>query len=144
MIMNTRHLVADPNYSSAINLIPIEFNSNKNVTRAWHDYIGQVRYKPTEANRGEHDNMIAAKQTTLIYQIMRSLGFNLSETDIQTSAYVSEGAIIRDNMYLASLHAHSRIANTLEKQTSFVEGATVGRQPREKGPPKRGLKKRLK
>ncbi len=123
MIMNTRHMPSDSNYNIAINLIPIEFNDNKNVMEAWRGYIEQVRYKPSEAKKNEHEQMMLAKQTTMIYQMLHSLGFKLSETDIQTSAYASEGSIFRDGMYLESLHAQTRIAKTLEEQFAYVREA---------------------
>lgn len=121
MLINTRHLPGDPLYSTAINLIPIEFNRDRKVMSSWNDYINHVRIKPSSENAQAHNILIVAKQTSLIFHMMKSLGFNLSETDIQTSAYASEGSIIRDNLYLDSLNATKRIADALELQTSFIQ-----------------------
>jgi hypothetical protein len=123
MILNTRHLPADPSYNAAINLIPVEFNNDEKVMSAWKDYISHVRFKPSDENKSGHDTLTIAKQTTMIFQLMKNLGFNLSETEIQTSAYASEGSIIRDNLYLASLHANVRIADALERQTTTVQNS---------------------
>jgi hypothetical protein len=123
MILNTRHLPADPSYNAAINLIPIEFNNDKKVMLTWKEYISHVRFKPSDENKNGHDSLTIAKQTTMIFQLMKNLGFNLSETEIQTSAYASEGSIIRDNMYLASLHANVRIADALENQAKTVQNS---------------------
>ena len=103
MIMDTRHLPADSRYNTAINLIPVEFNHNEPVMSAWKKYIDHVRYQPSEANKSEHDQQTKSKQTKLIYQLMKTMGFSLSETDIEASPYFSEGAAFRDNLYLTSL-----------------------------------------
>ena len=123
MILNTRHLPADPSYNAAINLIPVEFNNDKKVMSTWKDYISHVRVKPSDENKNGHDIFTIAKQTTMIFQLMKNLGFHLSETEIQTSAYASEGSIIRDNLYLDSLRANVRIADALERQATTVQNS---------------------
>ena len=123
MILNTRHLPADPSYNAAINLIPVEFNNDKKVMSTWKDYISHVRFRPSDENKNEHDRFTTAKQTTMIFQLMKNLGFHLSETEIQTSAYASEGSIIRDNLYLDSLRANVRIADALERQATTVQNS---------------------
>jgi hypothetical protein len=122
MLLNTRNMPGDAAYSVAINLIPVEFNKMKKVMRAWTDYIEAVRFRPTKENKEGHNVLLKAKQTALIFQIMQSLGFDLSETDIQTSAYISEGYIHRDNMYLDSLQAMCDIANEIKTQNKFLRG----------------------
>jgi hypothetical protein len=126
MILNTRHLPADPSYNAAINLIPVEFNSDEKIMVAWKEYISHVRVRPSTENRSDHDVLTLAKQTTLIFRLMKNLGFNLTETEIQTSAYASEGSMIRDNLYLASLDAAIRSAVALEKQTTWLENQHKG------------------
>ena len=116
MLLNTRHLASDPSYTIAINLVPVEFNRKKEVMKSWREYIETVRFKQTPQNQEEHYKLMVAKQTTLIYEIMKSLGFKLSETDIQTNAYASEGFINRDNLYLNSLRAMCDIAEHLKQQ----------------------------
>lgn len=114
MLLNTRHLVGDPMYSVAINLVPVEFNSSKNVVQAWKEYIDSARYKPSDENVQQHAQLLLAKQTTLIFRVMQSLGFQLSESDIQTNRYASNALIERDALYLDSLRAMREIANSLK------------------------------
>lgn len=58
MLLATRHLPGDANYSVAINLIPIEFNDSKDVMAAWHSYIETVRYTPTPENQEQHQKLV--------------------------------------------------------------------------------------
>jgi hypothetical protein len=57
---------------------------------AWSTYIETVRYQPAPENAEEHDKIVVSKQTKLIFEMMKCVGFKLSETDIQTSAYAAE------------------------------------------------------
>jgi len=122
MLLNTRSMPADAAYSVAINLVPVEFNKSSKVMSAWRTYIEAVRFRPTKENEEEQHRLLKAKQTALIFQIMHQLGFELSETDIQTSAYISDGFIQRDNMYLDSLQAMRDIANEIKTQNEFLRG----------------------
>lgn len=121
MLLNTRHLPGDPTWSVAINLVPVEFNKSQKIMAAWKDYIDTVRYTPTTDNQDSHNKLMMAKQTTLIYRIMKYLGFELSETDIQTSAYAAGGFIQRDNLYLDSLMAMREIAETMKQQNKLFQ-----------------------
>ena len=116
MLLATRHLAGDAGYSTAINMIPVEFNDRLEVMQAWREYIAHVRQNPTQENSIVHEQDTNAKQTTLIFKIMQDLGFKLSETDIQTSAYAAGGLIARDNLMLKGWEAWVRIANALEAQ----------------------------
>ena len=128
MLLNTRHMPADPAYSIAINLVPVEFNKQKGVMAAWTAYIEAVRYTPSDENADEHERQVRAKQTTMIFKIMRFLGFDLSETDIQTSAYAAQGFIDRDNLYLDSLRAWPRVAAAFES-ANYVTYLQMTGQP---------------
>ena len=114
MLLNTRDLVSDPNYSIAINLVPVEFNHDKKIMKSWETYIEKVRSRPTPEGQNEHSELLKAKQTALIYQIMSTLGFKLSETDIQTSGYIAQGFVARDELYLDSLRAMRDIAELMK------------------------------
>ncbi len=124
MLLNTRHMPSDPAYSIAINLVPVEFSKCKKVMQAWREYIETVRYRPSSENQQEHLRILNAKQTALIFQIMRSLKFNLSETDIQTNAYIAGGYINRDNLYLDSLLAMREIADAIKLQNEFIRSSS--------------------
>jgi hypothetical protein len=130
MLLSTRHLAGDPLYSVAINLIPIEFNDSKPIMAAWRTYIEAVRFKPTEDNAEEHNRLLLSKQTKLIFELLKHLKFDLPETDIQTSAYAADAFIQRDNILLGSQIAMADIANSLRRQTDFLQG--VPQQPVER------------
>lgn len=117
-LMGTRHLPADPQYNGAINLVPIEFNNVKPIMTAWHAYIAAVRYQPTEANVQTHIEELAAKQSTLIFQILSHLGYRLSENDIRTTAYTSQAFAARENLFLNAWASWIRIADALEGQAA--------------------------
>jgi hypothetical protein len=122
MLLSTRHLPADPLYATAINLVPVEFGRRRSVMTAWEAYLEAVRFKSAETDQEAHDRLVMARQTTLIFTIMKALGFRLSETDIQISAYASRAQILRDNMYLDYLAATREIAEALKRQTTLLEG----------------------
>ena len=125
MLISTRHLPSDPTYSTAINLVPVEFNRHTTVMDAWNLYIEAVRFQPGDGDQTTHDRLLTARQTTLIFRIMQALGFSLSESDIQISAYASRGQIWRDNLYLDYLAATREIAEALKHQTRLLEGSSA-------------------
>ncbi|MBN8807797.1 MAG: hypothetical protein J0I47_06130 [Sphingomonas sp.] len=129
MLLASRHLVGDATYSTAINLIPAEFNSSKAVMAAWHDYIEHVRFKPSEENKEAHEKLHGAKQTKLIFEAMKEAGFKLAETDIQTSGYAADAYIMRDNILVASQIAMADIANILRQQTELLRPEPVEASP---------------
>lgn len=118
MLLNTRHLPADPAYSVAINMVPIEFNRQAGIMAAWSSYIAAVRYRASEENTSAHDQEINTKQTQLIFEISKHLGYRLSETEIQSSAYASQGFVNREQLSLQAQVAWIRIANALEGQNA--------------------------
>jgi hypothetical protein len=113
MLLATRHMPADAQYNVAINLIPAEFNDQADVIAAWRAYYALVRERP---DAHDHERRTNVAQAALIYQVMRSVGLKLSEGDIQTEAYVSQGFLDRDNLYLASLKAMPEIAVAMKAQ----------------------------
>lgn len=120
MLINTRAVPSDPSWSVAINLVPVEFNDNSNIMKAWHSYMEAAKYRPTPENQRKAEETIRAKQTALIYQILCSLGINLSETDLQTESYIADGYVQRDELYLASLRALPEIAESMKKQEEIL------------------------
>ncbi|MDB5712740.1 MAG: hypothetical protein JWO15_137 [Sphingomonadales bacterium] len=126
MLVSTRHMPSDAAYSTAINMIPLDFNKNKKVMAAWKDYIATITYRASPENIDEHNRQIISKQTALIFEIMKLLGYELSETDIQTSAYAAGGFIARDNLMLEGWRAWPRIAASLEAQTAILAPSADG------------------
>jgi hypothetical protein len=47
-LMATRHLPADPMYSTAVNLIPVEFNDERDVMAAYKAYQEAIRQRPPD------------------------------------------------------------------------------------------------
>ncbi len=136
MLLMTRHLPADPQYNAAINLIPVEFNDQPKVIAAWRTYHERAHQRVEAAHQADHDKRITAAQSGLIFEILRSAGLtNISEGDIQTQAYVSEGFIKRDNLYLGSLQALVDIAATMEKQRQLTQRIVEALPQRPPTPP---------
>jgi hypothetical protein len=116
MLVSTRHLAGDPNYTTAINMIPVDFNRNRKIMAAWQAYIEAIRYEPSPGNEEAHYKTTIAKQTHLIFLIMQYLGYKLAETDIQTTAYAAGGFVERDKLMIGGWLAWPRIADALEAQ----------------------------
>jgi hypothetical protein len=121
MLLATRHMPADAQYNIAINLIPAEFNDQKEVMEEWRKYHALVRQHPDEQSQPDHIKRMTVAQSALIFQVMRSVGLKMSEGDIQTEAYVSQGFLYRDALYLASLKAMPEIAETLKDQRKLTQ-----------------------
>ena len=113
ILLTTRHLVGDPNYSAAINLIPIEFSGNNAILTAYREFIEAARFQPAPGNEDRVAQNTSAKQTRLIFEVARSMGFKIAETDLQTTAYAADGWIQRDNISLDSQRAMRDIATLL-------------------------------
>ena len=115
-----RQLPADANFSHAINMIPIEFADNIGVLKAHREFI-QSAYAT-----GDDDEALSQtrgiKQTRLIYEMARSLGFDIRETDLQTEAYTATGFVERDLLMLDGHRAWRDIANLLFVQARQAEG----------------------
>jgi hypothetical protein len=130
MLLATRHMPADAQYNIAINLIPAEFNDQKEVMDAWRKYHSVVRERADEQTQADVSKRTNVAQSAMIFQIIRSVGLKLSEGDIQTETYVSQGFVDRDAFYIASLQAMPEIAQTLKEQrelTQIIVNAMPGR-----------------
>ena len=121
-LLTTRHLPGDPAYSVAINMIPVEFNNSPKVIAKWHSYMEAVNVRPSTDNLEQHFRVTSTRQTKLIFEVMRELGFQLAETDIQTTAYAADGFIQRDNIMLDAWRSWPRIAAALEANNQMLQG----------------------
>ena len=126
MLVGTRHLVGDPAYSTAINMTPIDFNRVSKVMGSYREYIEAIRYKPTPENSTEHEKVIVARQTRLIFEMSQYLGYDIPESEIQTNPYAAGGFIARDNLMLSAWESWPRIAVALEMQTSWIQSQQDG------------------
>lgn len=122
MLLSTRHLPADPGFSVAINLVPVEFGDSKQVVAAYREFIQAVQNPASSAEDVPALQSTAAKTTKLIFEITRDLGFDIRESDIQHAGYAASGWIERDNLLLDSQRAMTRTANALWLQTRIMLG----------------------
>ena len=120
LLLATRHLPADAQYNVAVNLIPADFNDQKSVMDAWRNYHAVARERIGQPPDAGHQRRMTAAQSTMIFQAMQSAGLELSEGDIQTESYVSQGFIDRDNLYLESLRALPTLANAMQIQVEYT------------------------
>ncbi|MGJ3648785.1 DUF6680 family protein [Sphingomonas sp. GlSt437] len=126
----TRHLPADPNFSTAINLVPIEFAKSVAVQQAYREFVDAANAIPTPENQQAIGNNVATKITRLVYEIARDVGLQIRETDLQTQAYSSSGSSYRDALLQDSQRAMRDIATTLHLQARLMTGAPL--HPNEK------------
>lgn len=113
MLLATRHMPSDPAYSTAINLVRVEFNDVPTVMAAWEKLMEAVTHRSSPENRAAHDTQITKTQTKLISAIMASLKLKHSEADLQTDAYAAIGFTDRDELYQDSLRAQRDHANAM-------------------------------
>lgn len=117
LLMATRHLPGDANYSTAINLIPVEFNDVPAVMSAFKDYQQKIR-SPRQVladDLARQTTELANSQVKLVSSVLTALGMKVSEADLAIEAYAADGMIQRDNLYLKSLEAQIRTADALER-----------------------------
>jgi hypothetical protein len=120
-LLATRATPADPNYNGAINLVPVYFNKHSKVMTAWRGYIDAVRFNPAPGDEPIHSQQVTAKQTALIFSILNALHLQLSESEIQTEAYISSGFVMRDTIYINSLQAMPQIAAASQRSATAAE-----------------------
>lgn len=120
MLAGTRHLPSDPAYSTAINMTPLDFNKVPRVMSAYNAYIEAIRYKSAPENAAQHEIQVMGKQTKLIFEMSKHLGYDLPETEIQANPYAADGFITRDNIMLDAWRSWPRIAQSLEMQTQWM------------------------
>ncbi|MEO5599214.1 MAG: DUF6680 family protein [Novosphingobium sp.] len=120
MLVGTRHLAGDPRWSEAVNMVPIDFNDNKKIMSAWREYWRVIRYQSAPEQRQVHMNDVKARQTQLIFEVLKCLRYKVPETEIIENAYAADGLVQRDNLMLAGWEAWPRIANALEQNNAMI------------------------
>jgi len=121
-LMATRHLPGDPMYSTAVNLIPVEFNDDRRVMETYKAYQAAVSQAPgTDPEAIALCNQkVAVAQTKMVFAVMKAMKLRASEADLPVEAYAAKGMIERDNLWLNSLRGTVRIADALELQTRLL------------------------
>lgn len=121
-MLTTRRLGGDGTYLAAVNLIEIEFNNCPAVMTAREAYLKMVFEKPAPEREEDHFHRTAVKQAELLQEMMLAVGLKTKVGSIITDAYVSEGFIKRDNLYLASLQAMVDVASALQESNRMIAG----------------------
>lgn len=123
VLLVSRMHPADPAFVMAMNAIPLTFNKSAKVITAYNDCIGHLNSaEPTEDGRREkHQLESERKLSTLVFQMMISLGFKTTEADVQRAGYVSRGFSARDRLVIDSQIALVRIADATERNTQLLE-----------------------
>lgn len=121
-LIATRHLPGDPMYSTAVNLIPVEFNDDRQVMEAYKAYQAAVSQPPASEPEAiaVTSQKVAVAQTKMIFAVMTAMKLRASEADLPIEAYAAKGMIERDNLWLNSLRGTVRIAEALELQTKLM------------------------
>ena len=109
----------------AINLIEVEFNDCADVMKARREYMELVTKEVSDDRKADHEQRVRAKQATMIVGMMKAVGLKASESEILTDAYVSQGFVDRDNLYLDSLTAMREVAEAL-KLSNWLLAKSMG------------------
>lgn len=118
MLVATRHLPGDAAYTTAINMIPLDFAKNTPIMNAWREYIALINPKE-EGGEAPSNDEVVSKQGDLIFLILKELGYKLTKEEITSSAYAATGFVNRDNLMLSGWQAWDRIAAALEAQNQY-------------------------
>lgn len=121
-ILTTRRFGGDGTYLAAVNLIEIEFNDCAAVMTARDAYLKMVFEKPAPEREEDHLQRTAVKQAELIHEMMKAVGLKTKIGSIMTDAYVSEGFVKRDAIYLDSLVAMRDVASALQESNRLMSG----------------------
>lgn len=123
-LLVSRRLPADPRYFGAVNLIPAEFANQPAVIQAWKEYSSAVNANTTSAEEFTvRERRITARQSALIREVGRAVKIDLSEADIQTEGYISQGFVDRDRIQLDALLATREMAEALKGQLELFRSA---------------------
>jgi hypothetical protein len=114
----------------AVNLIPLEFGDERPIMDAYKDFLQAVSSRLD----GTNDEIIlrnsGTKTVRLIYEIARSLKFNIRETDLQTNAYASDGWVVRDRLQMDAQQASRDLVNVLLIQSRLMAGSQLSAEER--------------
>ena len=130
MLLATRHLPGDPNFSTAINLVPVEFAKCPQILNAYNAFIEASRVKLDGKSDAEIPLNTSTKVVRLIYEISRQLGFDIRETDLLTMAYFSSGSSERDAILIDSQKAMRDVASQLILQSRIIAGSPLSPEER--------------
>lgn len=104
-----------PTYSTAINLIPIEFRSSQPVMTQFQKYMDHVNRQPETAESAQaHQRVTVEEQAKLIQAVAKHLGYAVTADHLLTQSYISSGYVARERLLENAYIAWLRMATALE------------------------------
>lgn len=114
-LVETWLVPALPSYSTAINLIPIEFRAAPAVMAQFRRYMGHVNLQPeTPEALPAHQRATVEEQAKLIEAVAKHLGYAVTADHLLTQSYISSGYVERERLLASAYHAWLRMASALE------------------------------
>lgn len=110
-LISTLRLGGDPAWVVSMNMLLLEFHGHVRVMNARRSYMAAARLRPMPGNEFQHAKELDDKQITLVFEVSRALKFSISEGDLRSEVYLSDGFIDRDNLYTDSLRAMRELAD---------------------------------
>lgn len=120
-LVSTYRFVGDAGWTVAINMVLIEFRKVKRVRDARKAYVDFASLTPAPGAEARHQEQLLTRQTALVYEVVRSMGFDITEGELSTQVYVASGYMNRDNLYINSLRATCEMAADLKRSAVAAE-----------------------
>lgn len=107
-----------PSYSTAINLIPIEFRTAPTVMAQFQKYMKHVNMRPeTPEALQAQQRATVEEQAKLIEAVAKHLGYEVTADHLLTQSYISSGYVERERLAEGAYRAWLRMAAALEAMT---------------------------
>lgn len=94
-LMKTRRMPIHFEHVGALNLVEVEFIGNKEVIKAWRDYLGNLGNElPPFDQRDRYNDELKRRDsyhTKLIHEISKVLNLHVEQLDILEGNYVPQG-----------------------------------------------------
>jgi hypothetical protein len=121
LLLSTRATPSDPKWNHAIALVPVEFRNSKIIIEKWKAYLSSANAVSTPEQDGVVGRRTFVAQNAMISAIAKSLGIDLSEGDVETTAYISRGSTERDAMVVNALKGVADIAAATTRTATSSE-----------------------
>jgi hypothetical protein len=120
-LISTYKFAGDPNWTVGVNMVLVEFGNVKRVRDARKAYVEWAYTPIVVGSEGAHGAQMMTRQTALIYEVARALGFKLTEGELSTQVYAAGGLMNRDALYVDSLRAMRDLADSMKRSADAVE-----------------------
>ena len=111
----------DAIWTVAINSVLLEFHDHKDVMHARREYLKLANDRAIPGQEQSYGDRMLVKQIALVYTIAKTLGFRISEGDLRTEVYLSEGLAKRDELLLDSWRAMRDTATAVARSADAGE-----------------------